>query len=421
MNIFLYNLIIYVACLTIGLFLNKFHFRAMFVFAFVALISINLWEHSFDNWLSRIDPGNMAVFGFFISYFIFKYAAKASFKRLDSQKKLVSKFFIIFMLLVPYFIHLKDYYLVGSTALGGTAEPIYLFQVVRDTLLCTCLILLFKICYDTIVLRAVNLAIIYSSIAIGLSIMFPDSLGMMGCHVGSRYSGLLNINPNAAGGYCAIVLAYCLSKMEDLSNNGPPIKLYLLCSCLMFLAIMNTGSRTALLSVALVVILYVIRNMYGKKMRMILCILVIIVGFCLGYQKFGDLMQTRLLRGEVVIMAEQRAIHRYVYLQDLYKNPHYLLFGNTKELSFAYDRDVHNYYLYLLYKTGLPVLMFFLLYNYKLYKNLYAYKRNKESFRSLYILIAFWVMSLTISHPLNYTLFILLGLASGIPLHYAEN
>lgn len=400
----------------------------LFTFLFVLLLPMRGLSPEQSGILGRLSPDNFATGFLLVSLILSRGRNSVSFKQLDSSKKLGFFLMLVFLLGVHYFIKIKDILIVGETAYGMPPEGIKLYQLLRDLVIVYTFFLLSKRLYNQRILRAVNLAVVYGSIILSVTIIFPglvQSYGLIGgFSVSERQSGILNVNPNVAGSYCSIIIGYVLALFNNkefhkgYDKGFPNRPVLIVTGVFLFVAILYTGSRQALVAVLLVTMYYLLTNIktLHKNFNIFYFLLLLFI-FYLFYRSQGQMMQTRITESIETGggTLQSRVEHWSVYINDLANNPEYLISGNTKPLPLNYRYNSHNLYIFLLWNTGIFILGLLVYWLYKLYKNGYKRLENRLSFNIRFCLGAFVLTSFVNSFVMNYTFVAIILMSSGIP------
>lgn len=384
----------------------KFSGWPLLVFGFVML-----------NPMTALLPQSQALFGVIDANHILAIAVigakylgnykKESFRSLNKQRKRAIYLMLIFYYLYNYIGEIKGE-LISSTGFGFLPK-----RLTKDFLIVWALILIIKKMDNRKVYAAIDKAIVLGGIVIGISIYFADpirSITMLGTgmNIGGRQSGFLALNPNAAGAYCAMVIGYCLSKIEFSKKD---YKIYYICIATSFIGVLGTASRTAFLASLFLFAIFVIRNKISIK-KLIIPSLIIVSIFIILYSKAGEVLDERL---EEVTMGLTSLDHRYevwqIYLEDIYAKPYYMLIGNTEKAPTVYGH--HNYYLALTWSMGIIFLLLYL----SLIVKIIKYKMDKINllnFPVIYSVGAYLFTSITAGNPPNQTLILIIALSTGI-------
>ena len=403
-------IIIYIIVLLIG-FLQGNKKWALFVYAFVVLNPMRSLISQEEYLFTRIAPDNVANIMLLISFIFLQKNEFVKFKFLPDQLRTASVILLFFIFFINYYIRFKN-----MIILEKFDDPIRLFQVVRDFALIISFLLIAKSIHDPKIYSAVEKGIIMGSIFIGLSISYPDvfeNIGLTtGFEVGERKSGFLALNPNSAGAYAAIIIGFCIARIN--TQKSKLNILYYLCILVMLAAIMNTGSRQALIATSLIIVYYIYNNFKNLSSKyLVISISLLILFTFFSYKYIGITMEQRMV--EIVEdggSLQSRMDHWLEYLTDIKRNPNYLLIGNINESPTIYDP--HNYYLKLIWSAGIFVFIYFILLLFYLWKNAQS-KGLFFAFDLRYVLIPLIITLFVNSYVLNYSLILIMFLSVGNP------
>lgn len=276
---------------------------------------------------------------------------------------------LLFWVIQPLYLTLKDYIFLGIdpekyiiTGIKSFGKLIACYGIIIYALKAERnYILVFKM-------------IFYAAAFIALSAIFITQFEQLGFETRNyisedaelgRKAGLSIINVNELGALLVIVLGalsniFLLKKINFFE--------FLILAILINIGILFTGSRTALFLMILVwVLLLIEKRLLLKKSNIIPIVTIILVSYFI-FTLFGQIVTNRLQLYEDVeyIGLGVRIEYWKMYWNDMIQNPHYFLIGNTSPST--YFRYAHNYYITLLFQSGILMMGIMFVYLVKVYK-----------------------------------------------------
>jgi hypothetical protein len=209
----------------------------------------------------------------------------------------------------------------------------------------------------------------------------------------NRFSGFYGAggDQNSAGVFLAGVFGFFVSLFEKTGN----IKKYIFFMGFAVLGVLLTGSRTAFMALALVILIFMITNKSGSAK---FAILIAIVIFYFIFSKQLDLVFQRFLDPSAEAAVDPKADGRVwkwiFYTEWMLDNPETFYAGNLKNLPLFYAP--HNYFIFIVYHSGLIMLLIFL----SLFVKMLSYikfKTDKNTLKNVYYIIPFPFILMTVN------------------------
>lgn len=388
----------------------------LIIFLFIVLFPMKSVTISLETSFGYISPDNIIAL---IAVAYLPWKNKRTWRhKLDGQKKNAVVFFLLFNLFIVYYVVLKNQFVLR------TSEVPTIKAIINEVVFLIIFLLILKKLNKESVYAAVEKGIILSSILIGISIIFANELTSVGLNpdigqydsikkILNRPSGFLFNDANVAGMFCVIYFFFILAKiLFNRKRNAA----YITALIILFLGVINTGSRTSFIALLCSLGLLLISFQKHIKTARLFLILLGLIGFLVFfYFKFGDPMSERFIRlrqqGRFSIASLPRIGYWKTYLNEVVKNPEYLVLGNLDPPPI--NRTPHNYYIMMLYYGGVWIVLAY----FTIIRKIMKFKNPSSStsaFPISYTLIAcsICLFTLTDSPPKNLALVI--AMSSGL-------
>ena len=256
----------------------------------------------------------------------------------------------------------------------------------------------------------IKLGLLISGIILVISQIFNEHLssldlitvddsefGYFPTDVVNRFSGFYNGDPNSLGAYLTMLIGLLFIM---IGNYKKRIHLYFLIT-FFILGVFITASRTAIISLFVIFLLFIYHN-NSKKFSFQLILIILIPAY------FGlDFITNQLSRFETASIqlstsVEGNRIVKWIYyLNFMFENPEYFITGAQKEINI---RAAHNVYIQMLYNLGiLPVIIF----TFTLFKSFIMLV--KTYVYSLYYIIPFLFITLYVGELYELPFFIIIS------------
>ncbi len=394
-------IVLYFVFSSILYFIDEKYIISFFVYN-IPLLPVVLTDYKI---LSFVGPHEI-IYGF--SFFVLARLIKKekSKKRLNKAQKLSISF--------VYFLFFFDLYPLAKDIILGihyddTKGLFYIFKnFVRFYLYYMSMILLIKIIYQKDLFKYIIVGVKFAIVTIVISMIYTRELILMDAGVSydigrkavilsgeyQRYVGFYGAggDENSVGVFMASTFGFFLALFEKNGN----IKKYIIFLGLTVLGVLLTGSRTAFMSLATVVLIFLITNRSGKNKFAILFAIVI---FYFVFLKQLEAVLQRFLdpsAAKAVNPADKhgRVGKWIIYIDWLTKNPQTFMIGNLENISLR--RAPHNYFILLVYKSGLLVLFIFLRMLSKLFGSI-KFSLKSTTLKNVYYIIPFPFIIMTVN------------------------
>ncbi len=380
---------------------DKIYIVSLFVY-YLPLLPIIPTDYKL---FSLLGPHEI-IYGF--AFFVLSDMVKRKKKiKLNKYQKL-SINFIYFLFFIQMYVMVKDI-LIGLNP-DKTKGLLYIVKnLVRYFLYYQSLVLLIKVIYTEGIFNHIVTGIKYAIVTIPISMIFTKPLIAMGANVYfaatnkeeiltgeyQRFVGFYGAggDENSAG----IFLAGAFGFLMALYEKEGKIKKYLIFMGFAVLGVLLTGSRTAFIGLALVILIFMITNKSGgdKFSILIACIV-----FYFIFAKQLNLLIQRFVDPSAVAAIDPNSedkgrVWKWVFYTNwLLENPITFLFGNQKKINLFYAP--HNYFIYVAYHAGLiPLLVYFNLFV-KLVKSI-KFTSAKYALKNAYYIIPFPFIAMSVN------------------------
>jgi len=388
-------LFVYFVIIIIGYIRVTHKIDELALFAFIFFLPFKNMLLPNEVLLGRIGPDNLATF-ILIIIIILSGWKKYPPSEVTEYYRFLFWWMIIFMYIIPYYINIK------GEILGISLEYIQTYQVIRDISFIIALAYTFNQLADPKKYNVIFNALMGGYFLAGLSTFAPDFIGHLGLNstnyfsVVERSSGLLFLNPNAAGGYFAFCLGITLAIIKYYQNVKKINYLLIIVCIVLFGGVLGTGSRTGLICSMLVVAFFLadIRILEIHLNKYILIIFILVGMYCM-YLLFGQITQNRMIEAAETQggSLQSRFTHWQIYISELKEHPNYILMGNRTPINYAYN--VHNHYLYLLYHAGILSFILYILFYIKLFNKHSSLKPKSKRGPVSYAIVAILIGGIT--------------------------
>lgn len=343
------------------------------------------------------------VYGFSLLTLIF-YDKKANYKEFNKYQKIAIKF-IYFLFFIKCFVLIKDIVL-GLEKDTDKQSFLYVFKnVFRYFLYYYSLVLLIKnIAYEKLY-KDVIVGMQWSIVFLVISMLFSKELILLGADIAKKELFLKNLgvntrfvgfygaggDENSAGVFLSSFFGFMLALIEKTKNT----KRYIVFLGFAVLGVLLTGSRTSFISLLLVILLFLLLNNSGSLKS---ALFVAIFLFCIIFSEKLQLVIDRFFdeSAKKAIDSDQMGrVGKWIYyLGWIFDNMETLIIGNQKDIP--YNRAPHNYFIYLLYHSGIFVLLYFVKLFVSLLKMM-SIKMKKYDLRIIYFVIPFPLLIMTVN------------------------
>jgi hypothetical protein len=389
------------------------------VILFTALIVQGALLGESDQFLGFIDHRSLVVFLVIFNSFRQKKIITIK-NKLDLLKSSSIILTVLIIILLDRYIDIK-----AGLLFGGLDYLSQMKRILRDSIYVYALYQVIKRMYDTRTIIGLENGLLLGMVLALTSMVFYDyflnlgfslhkGIGGVGDGQLLRLSGFLGLNANAAASLFTVVYGFLLAKTEHLNKlSSKYIILFTLCLIAMFIV----ASRTGLITVACLTIIYFYRTSKSYK-KMIGRSLAIVILMIIIFIYFGDYLAYRMqqqITGEFDTLTP-RTHYWQLYLTDIANNPEYLVLGNLGKPT--YHRSVHSTYIHILFYTGIFYFTFIVSFLWKIYKRRNIYVKNNFYYTPLFSLLAILVSWITGAGTINYWWVMIIAASSGIPEKY---
>lgn len=340
----------------------------------------------------------------------------------DKLKSIIIFLAYFLIVFIASYIELKNGYIYNNMDWGTQLK-----RLAKSLIYLYATVLIIKHMHDERTLNALDLGLFFGVIIASSSMFFPDFYSNFGfdLHEGTRegasgnllrLTGFLGLNANDAARVFNMVIGYVLAKNEKRDRFSVRHIVMLLLSTV---AIMITASRTGIIILIIISILYILRTTSNVRVA-ITKTLLIIGGGLIIFNLFGGYMEERIqgyYTGESDTLTA-RISYWHMFMNDIIKNPRYLIAGNTGPPP--YSRDVHNTYIQYLYFTGALVLIVVLNHLWRIFRLRFYYKKNDFYFNPIYILLTLIIAWSTGAGRIDFWFVLLIAASAGIPHHIVQ-
>ncbi len=352
---------------------------------------------------SLIGPHEI-IFGFstFVLLTIFSSSKKI---KLNKYQKL-SISFVYFLFFLKIFVIIKDSYF--GLSVERTQSSIYIFKIFfRYFLYYISLVLLIKVIYFKDIIDYIIVGIKYVIVTIPISMIFTKALVLMGSGIvvyEGKTEGVISGNyerfigfygaggdENSVGIFLVGAFGFLLALFEKTGN----IKKYIVFMGFAIFGILLSGSRTSLLALVLVILVFLFTNKSGTAKFSIL--IACIIFYFTFYEKL-DLVIERFFDAsarKAIDMNEMGRVGKWIFYVDwILNNPKTLILGNQSNIDL--NRSPHNYFIWIVYHVGLIPLFIFLRLLIKLLKSITILLKS-TNLKNIYYIIPFPFILMTVN------------------------
>jgi hypothetical protein len=313
--------------------------------------------------------------------------------------------FLVFFLIYNVFTEIKNY----SFSMYQTTTENVINRTIKYLLLFGSSIFLCKFIKDETIGKLFEFSIIVAVFFLTISHIFAfklHNIGFLTQGVFERYYGIqvsefgrssgffANGDQNSFGAFLSIIAGYFCSKVEadktSLSKLLPILTLITVCVVL-------TGSRTAIGSFVVVLILFWYRNINSLKIHFYIILFILTI---IAISQYTDFFSKAIDRfgttsSEFQFGSDSRHAKWLFYLNYIFSDLSSLLFGSRKMIYInQVVRAAHNLYITILFDSGI----FFLGYLLFLYTRFTSFAvRVKNKYYLPYIIIPFLMISMLVS------------------------
>lgn len=367
------GLFIFILFLPSKLRINIFIFIIIFSFNVSSVLPTQFWLN-----------GNITLEHLVYIFFVIYSFQKGYFKNahLTVFGKIGIMLAIIILVIEPTYVAIKDSFFVDSKPLSDQ-----LISISKSAL--KILIMYFLIIYvyknpakKDLILRM----ILYAAGIYCITSVFYPFLAEMGYNVReidesvdiTRVEGITRISQNPFGVMIVIVMGilfnfYLLKKIKTIE--------FLALASFYIIGILLTGSRTAFIALVFIMVLFLMDKRLNLRKNTSFGFMLFLVVTLYLYSEFGATVIERIKYGEETYSyggLEVRMGYWEMYLNDIKENLHYLYMGNTEPAT--YYRSPHNFYVLLMFKSGLFFISLIMVMVFRLYKNYWKFKKRIRVF-----------------------------------------
>lgn len=317
------------------------------------------------------------------------------------HQKIVIAYIAVILLYVVY-VEFKDvYFNIGYTNYArAISRSIYLILKYAP------LLFLIRITENLFIkdslLKGINLAAIF----LFLSVLLTPYLHANGFKVSGleyetsvvyRYSGFFGSgDTNSVGAFFAILIGFYLSRIEKIKR----LKGYSFLLLISVITIFVTASRTSIIALGILVIIYALRNFKHMHMGKLL-LLASFVLIVFSELIFSSLTRFETTNEQLQTEVTTNRIGKWIlYMEDIADNPSSLLYGSSEGIladprySKSLYKAAHNLYIQITHNAGLifPILIL-LIY----IKFLILTFSNNYKYSFLYYILPFLLITMTVS------------------------
>ena len=318
-------------------------------------------------------------------------------------------FAFLFLLLSEY-----RFFLLGK---GDTSIFLLITRSIRYFVLFFPILMLIRLSGIFEYKQLIRNGFLFSLMILGLSMIFSDQLFELGLYTTGKFflnpglGGTVNRQAgffcllgdvNSAGGFLAVGYAFVLFLDKRYLLKTRRIALVVI----IILAVLSTGSRTALVELAVISLLFVFTGSISSKQKLAMISFILLLATFLYYE---DYVQSVLDRFRVLKIGEghldKYSTHGrlggwFFYLEYIFSNINRFLFGVTESVykregaDLLDERVAHNFYIQVIYLWGIFPFLILLHILYKYIKTSF-YSGSKFIFLAFFI--AFFITSNTVS------------------------
>lgn len=233
-----------------------------------------------------------------------------------------------------------------------------------------------------------------------------------------RFMGFYNIilgDENNVGAFFAGIFGFFLAQYEKFGN----LKKYLFVFGFSVLGLLLSGSRTAFIILALIILVFILSNKYATKRIGILAAIVI---FFIAFYNQLERLFLRFFDDSAVRAVDSRQMGRVgkwiLYINWLAENPETLIFGNLTRINYRYAP--HNMLIYIVYHFGIIPLAIFISLLTKLVKLIQLKGNPNPALKNIYYIIPPLILSMT-TNSIGDTIYLWIYLPLGTLLLYRKD
>jgi hypothetical protein len=264
------------------------------------------------------------------------------------------------------------------------------------------LILIIRLIKNPVIAEIVRFSIYFSAIFLTITALLSIYLDSIGFKIGSeigleisslnRYGGLFGKgDENSFGIFSAMIVGFLFSIFEIRKISFYEIIVLLFA----IVGVISSGSRAAIIALLFIFFYYSIRNLSSAKTyRMffvvgIICLLFSpkIANVLVRFETFSTQLETH--------HSSNRIGKWILYFFHMIDNPSIFLYGNEKIFSLtSYEktRAAHNFYVQMIYNTGLIPFIFLMIGHFK-----FLLIKNKFPLKPIYYVFPFFIELMSVS------------------------
>ena len=335
-------------------------------------------------------------------------------KSLDKFVKMAIHF-TLFMLAVSLLAHVRTSIVLNI----NTQDDFYYIKVTLKALLfSSAIIIIILSARNMSTQKAIDNGIFYGTVLMGIVALTGSALHNIGLNINLmdyEYSGIImertgavGLDPNEFAALMLLTLAYFLSRIEQTYEKRNK---YIIGCVFALIGILQSGSRAGLIVLSIIFIVFSIRNI--KKLKLVIPLIAMLIIVLTIF--FSATTVTRLgTLKEEHLNADRGAgrLYRQVTtIKYLINNPSSLIIGANMSIQEVTDvkRNLHNYYLYILYKYGVFVFGIYIIIIYKLVR--LEKLRKKSSYSLIYPLLAFFLPLFTVLYSMYFYFPLIIAMA----------
>ncbi len=284
--------------------------------------------------------------------------------KLSSFQKIPNYVLVVIFLYLIYF-NFKNVYFDLMTMNKAVNRLIYYIVEYLP------LILIIRLIRKEEMAETVKSSIYFSAIFLTISALLSSYLGLLGFKIGAeegleistlnRYGGLFGKgDENSFGIFSAMIVGFVLSIVEKRKVNFYEVFVLIFA----FLGVLLSGSRAAIISLVIVALYYMLRNLSSSRTYLIFFVIGVLSLF-LAPQIENVLLRFDSFSSQLETDTSSNRIGKWImYLNHMIENPSIFLYGNERIFSLtSYEevRAAHNFYVQMIFNAGLIPFTLFIL------------------------------------------------------------
>ena len=350
--------------------------------------------------IQGINLGEIISIMLILFYLKNYYKSKINFNKIEKLAVVLSFFFIVIYFGTFYF---KSFIIYG---MGGVSKTTFLIRFLK---------LVIQFLSIFIIIHSYNLSdrvkiwvkrgILFGFVFLGLNIYLTPLFYKLGLSIGntpddyiegsllaSRSVGLFKDDANRFAHYMVVGFGYYLAIIEKKNKVNIFLILFII-----ICAIMVSGSRSGFVTLMLIIISFLFRQLYKKRLQEFI---LVIFSILIAYFLFGTTLERRLfnLESELGENIDQynRIKYQLIYFNEIINNKSLLINGYWDKTQLYKStgrwRNPHNQYMGMVFWGGIPYLISFLVILLKIIKMDQNLRASNSGISILYSFIGFCIM-----------------------------